>query len=96
MKEIKKNFMANSVCAKKTKLQINHGFFFKEFSDFGEMFYVLYIPLFYIMQHRVQSIRNCIGKRSPDLLEMTTIKMIIPGLVFRLLILVSLFQLCSF
>ena len=75
----------------KEKLQINHGFFFKEFADFGEMFYVLYAPLFYIMQHRVRAISRWIGERSPELHEMSTVKMIIPGLVFRLLILFLIF-----
>ena len=90
-----KNFKANEVCRKKaTKLRIDHGFFFKEFADFGEMFYVLYIPLFHIMQNRVQWIKRAIGKKSPELFEMKSANMIIPGLVFRILIIYLIFQLC--
>ena len=89
---LSKNFLANEVCSKKSsKMQIDHGFFFKEFADFGEMFYVLYIPVFHIMQHRVDWIKRAIGKKSPELFEMKSAKMIIPGLVFRILIVYLIF-----
>lgn len=81
----KKNFMANPVCTSSKKFSLNGGFFIKEFRDFGQELYVLYIPLFYILQHRVGCFKRLIPTY-PELCDVKDIKLIIPGIVFRIII----------